>query len=60
MKMEYLKDRINGLETNSKSKNIRDIYGGTNKFQKGHHHKTNKVKDVKGNPLADLIVLSNR
>jgi hypothetical protein len=27
---EYLKDKINELETNSKNKNIRDLYGGIN------------------------------
>jgi hypothetical protein len=29
-KREYLKNKINELETNSKSKNIRDLYRGIN------------------------------
>jgi hypothetical protein len=29
-KREYLKDKINKLESNSKNKNIRDLYRGIN------------------------------
>jgi hypothetical protein len=29
-KREYLKNKINALETNSKNKNIRDLYRGIN------------------------------
>jgi hypothetical protein len=29
-KMEYLKNEINEVETNSKNKNIRDLYRGIN------------------------------
>jgi hypothetical protein len=29
-KREYLKDKINELATNSKNKNIRDLYSGIN------------------------------
>jgi hypothetical protein len=32
-KREYLKDKINELATNSKNKNIRDMYRGINEFQ---------------------------
>jgi hypothetical protein len=32
-KKEYLKNRINKLATDSKNKNIRDMYRGTNEFQ---------------------------
>jgi hypothetical protein len=31
---EYLKDKINVLETSNKNKNIRDLYKGINEFQK--------------------------
>jgi hypothetical protein len=31
-KKEYLKDKINKLATNSKNRNIRDLYGGANEF----------------------------
>jgi hypothetical protein len=34
-KMEYLKNKINELETNSKKKNFRDLNRGINEFQKG-------------------------
>jgi hypothetical protein len=34
-KREYLKNKINELETNSKNKNIRDLYMGKNEFKKG-------------------------
>jgi hypothetical protein len=33
-KREYLKDKINELESNSKTKNIRDLYMGINEFKK--------------------------
>jgi hypothetical protein len=34
-KERYLKDKINELATNSKSKNIRDLYRGINEFKRG-------------------------
>jgi hypothetical protein len=33
-KRKYLKDKINELESNSKTKNIRDLYRGINEFKK--------------------------
>jgi hypothetical protein len=33
---EYLKDKINELQTNSKNKNIRDLYGGISEFKRGY------------------------
>jgi hypothetical protein len=33
-KREYLKDRIKELESDSKNKNIRDLYRGINKFKR--------------------------
>jgi hypothetical protein len=33
-KKEYLNTQIDELETNSKVKNIRDLYGGINDFKK--------------------------
>jgi hypothetical protein len=32
---EYMKDKIRELETNSKNKNIKDLYRGTDEFKKG-------------------------
>jgi hypothetical protein len=34
-KTEYLKDKINELESNSKNKDISDLYRGVNEFKKG-------------------------
>jgi hypothetical protein len=32
---EYLKDKMNELATNSKHKNVRDLYRGINEFEEG-------------------------
>jgi hypothetical protein len=48
-----LKAKINELETNSKNKNIRDLYRGINDFKKGYQPRTNVVKDEKGDLVAD-------
>jgi hypothetical protein len=52
-KKEYLKAKINELETNSKNKNIRDLYRRISDFKKGNQPKTNVVKDEKGDLVAD-------
>jgi hypothetical protein len=52
-KMEYLKGKINELETNNKNKNIRDLYGGINEFKKVYQPRFNIKKDENGNLLAD-------
>jgi hypothetical protein len=39
-KREYLKDRIGDLETNSKNKNIRDLYRGSTQFKRGYQRKS--------------------
>jgi len=49
----YLKVKIEELETNSKIKNIRDLYRDINEFKKGYHPRTNIVKDDKGDLVAD-------
>jgi hypothetical protein len=51
--MEYLKDKINELESNSKNKNIRVLYRGINEFKKFYQPRTNFVKDERGNLFAD-------
>jgi chemotaxis methyl-accepting protein methylase len=33
---EYLKNKINELATNSKNKNIRDLYRGINEIKRGY------------------------
>jgi hypothetical protein len=50
---EYLKGKINELETNNKNKNIRDLYRGINVFKKGYQHRINVIEDENGNLLAD-------
>jgi hypothetical protein len=42
-KWEYLKNKINELETNSKNKNIRDLYRGINEFKNVYQPRTNMV-----------------
>jgi hypothetical protein len=44
-KMEYWKDNINELESNSKYKIIRDLCRGINEFKKGYRPRTNLAKD---------------
>jgi hypothetical protein len=51
-KREYLKDKINEVETNYKNKNIRELYRGINEFKKGYQPRINIIKDEKGNLLA--------
>ena len=47
-KKAYLKAKIEDLETNSKIKNIRDLYRGISDFKKGYQPRTNIVKDETG------------
>jgi hypothetical protein len=44
-KRVYLKDKMNDLATNSKNKNIRDLYRGLNEFERGYQPRSNLVKD---------------
>jgi len=43
-KTAYLKAKIGKLETNSKIKNIRDLYKGINDFRKGYQPRTYILK----------------
>jgi hypothetical protein len=52
-KREYVKDKTNELESNSKNKNIRELYRGINEFMNGYHTRTNLVKDKRSDLLAD-------
>jgi hypothetical protein len=42
-KRKHLKDKINGLATNSKNKNIRDLYRGINEFKRGYQPQNSKI-----------------
>jgi hypothetical protein len=55
-----LKDKINELESNSKNKNIRDLYRGINEFKKGYQPRINLVKEEKSDLLADPQKIVNR
>jgi hypothetical protein len=47
-KREYLKGKINELETNNKNKNIRDLYRGKNEFKNWWKNLFNQVLNVNG------------
>jgi hypothetical protein len=55
-KNEYLKDKTNELATNSKNKNIIDLYRGINEFKRGYQRRKNLVKDENGDGLRVLIM----
>jgi hypothetical protein len=59
-KKEYLKDTINELATNSKNKYIRDLYRGTNGFNRGYKFINNLMKEEKAALLADSHNILNR
>jgi len=52
-KKEYLRAKIEELETNSKIKNIRGLYRGISDFKKGYQPRCNIVKDEKGDLGAE-------
>jgi hypothetical protein len=58
-KREYLKDKIKKLESDSKNKNIRDLYRGTNEFKKVYQLRTN-MKVEMDDLLVDLHKILNR
>jgi hypothetical protein len=57
---EYLKDKINELATNNKTKNIRDLYRGINEFKRSYQSRNNLVKDDNDDMLADSHNILNR
>jgi hypothetical protein len=56
---EYLDDKINELATNSKNKNIRDLYRGIIGFKRGYQPSNNLVKDENGVLLVDFHNILN-
>ena len=52
-KKAYLRAKIEELETNSKIKNIRDLYRRINDFKKGYKPRCNIVEDEKVDLVAD-------
>jgi hypothetical protein len=59
-KMEYLKDKIKELESDSKNKNIRDLYRGINEFKEGYKPTAILVKEERGDLVADPHKILNR
>jgi hypothetical protein len=57
-KRDYLKGKINEHATNSKNKNIRDLYKGINEFQRVYPPRSNLIKD--NNLLPDSNTILNR
>jgi Fe-S cluster assembly ATPase SufC len=47
-KREYLNDKVNELATNSKNKNIKELYRGINECKKGYQPRNSLVKDENG------------
>jgi len=52
-KKTYLKANIEELETSSKFKTVRDLCRGISDFKQSYQHRTNMVKDEKGDLVAD-------
>jgi hypothetical protein len=59
-KREYLKDKIHVLATNSKNKNIRDLFRGINEFKRGYQPRNNLVKVENGDLLVNSHNILNR
>jgi hypothetical protein len=59
-KREYLKGKINDLATNSKNRNIGDLYRGINEFKRSYQPRSNLVKDENNDLLADSNTVLNR
>ena len=59
-KKAYLTAKIEEVETNSKTKNIRDMYRGINDFRKGYKPRCNLVKDKKADLVADSLSIVAR
>jgi hypothetical protein len=54
-----MKDKINELATNSKNKNIRDLYRGVNKFRRCYQPSSNLGKDKNIDLLVDSHSILN-
>ncbi|KAJ4441531.1 hypothetical protein ANN_11387 [Periplaneta americana] len=51
---------VKHVETNSKNKNIRDLYKGIKEFKNGYQPRVNVIKDENGDLLADSPSILNR
>jgi hypothetical protein len=57
---EYLTVKINGLVTNRKNRNIRELYRGINEFTGCDQPIVTVTKDAKGHLLAETHSILNR
>jgi hypothetical protein len=57
---EYLKHKLEELETNSEINNIMDFYRDINDFKKGYQPRTDIVKDETGDFVADCLSILAR
>jgi hypothetical protein len=55
-KTEYLKDRINNIESNSRNMNIRELYRHITEFKKCYQPPTNLVKDERVEKSIQALV----
>ncbi|KAJ4433902.1 hypothetical protein ANN_16215 [Periplaneta americana] len=59
-KRDYLNEKLNDVETNSKNKNIRDLYKGIKEFKNGYQARVNVIKNENGDLFADAHSILNR
>ena len=60
MYVQYLRAKLEELETNRKIQNIRDLYRGINDFKNGYQPRCNIVKDEKCDLHADCHSILDR
>ena len=59
-KRDYMMAKVNKLEENSKSKNIREMYKGINEFKKGYQPRAYVIKKHDGTIVADTTSILSR
>ena len=59
-KRDYLKGKLSEIDTNSKNKNIRDLYKGMKDFKKGYQARVTLIKNENEELLADSNSILNR
>jgi hypothetical protein len=53
-----MRDETNEVATNSRKKNITNLYGGIRKFMRGYQPRSNLVNHENGDLLADSQILN--
>ena len=57
---DYMKAKVNKLEENSKSKNIREMYKAINEFKKGYQPRAYVIKKQDGTIVAGTTSILSR